>query len=198
MNLIVKSAILVAAVALCVPQSSDRAVADTIHWTLHNGAFDDGGVVAGGFDWDTNLHRATSWDFSVSGGNTSTFPATTYTDGASRFGIFLNFPAGTDTLIFAIDSATPNRRDLRFSFANLALDSAVAVLPLDGGSIFTGSTGYVECFNCSPRERIGVAGAFFSGDAVTVPSPIAGAGVPGLILASGGLLGWWRRRKAAT
>jgi hypothetical protein len=54
-----------------------------------------------------------------------------------------------------------------------------------------------EMFIVENRNGIqGIAGGSIeiSLPVAAVPGPIAGAGLPGLIFAGGGLLGWWRQR----
>ena len=67
------------------------------------------------------------------------------------------------------------RSNPAFNFLNYATSSVTTKIFASGGGVF-GNGGSVS----------------------VVPGPIVGAGLPGLILASGGLLGWWRRKQRAT
>ena len=72
--------------------------------------------------------------------------------------------------------------DLVFSIANATI--AEVTLPNKTGNIFVADVFSGQTGGIGPVDV-----------AIPVPAPLVGAGLPGFLLAGGGLLGWWRRRQ---
>ncbi len=167
--------------AVIAAAAATPARAALINETLTDVAFRDGGIATGFFIFDTSTGKLTSWSISVSGGDTSTFPAFTYTQSNSNPTVDigdLGLPL-TD-FEFLVNDNSPDPRNLRILLENS--------LPTTGGSdplhIWpAGDTAHAsgfECFDCVPFRL------FSSGSVegtVVSPEP-ATLGLVGVLLAS--------------